>query len=152
MLLGYVSDERYLALSGVEIEILGPQGSIAVRSRASGAVYAEIDPGRYEFVLSKAGYGTITTEIAPAPEFFFAEDYHQQYLDKVPNGYCPIHATGVKLPDENITVGMGNTELWDTYIVTSQALAVRNLRSFSTGLCDGPVDLAYWITNIPPFD
>jgi peptide-methionine (S)-S-oxide reductase len=51
----------------------------------------------YQAELSKAGYGAITTEIAPAPEFFFAEDYHQQYLDKVPNGYCPIHATGVKL-------------------------------------------------------
>ena len=51
----------------------------------------------YQAELSKAGYGAITTEIAPATEFFFAEDYHQQYLDKVPNGYCPIHATGVKL-------------------------------------------------------
>ncbi len=39
----------------------------------------------------------ITTEIRPAPEFYFAEDYHQQYLVKNPNGYCPIHATGVKL-------------------------------------------------------
>jgi peptide-methionine (S)-S-oxide reductase len=51
----------------------------------------------YQAELSKAGYGEITTEIRPAPEFFFAEDYHQQYLDKVPNGYCPVHATGVKL-------------------------------------------------------
>ena len=39
----------------------------------------------------------ITTEIRPAGEFYFAEDYHQQYLVKVPNGYCPIHATGVTL-------------------------------------------------------
>jgi peptide-methionine (S)-S-oxide reductase len=42
--------------------------------------------------------GSITTEIHPAPQFFFAETYHQQYLDKNPNGYCPAHATGVKLP------------------------------------------------------
>ena len=49
--------------------------------------------------LTAAGYDEITTEILPAPEFYFAEDYHQQYLDKVPNGYCPIHATGVKLPE-----------------------------------------------------
>jgi peptide-methionine (S)-S-oxide reductase len=42
--------------------------------------------------------GDITTEIRPAPEFFFAEAYHQQYLDKNPNGYCPNHATGVTLP------------------------------------------------------
>jgi peptide-methionine (S)-S-oxide reductase len=51
----------------------------------------------YQAELSKAGYGQITTEIRPAPEFYFAEDYHQQYLAKNPNGYCPIHTTGVKL-------------------------------------------------------
>lgn len=58
MLLGYVSDQRYLALSGVEIEILTPAGSVATRSRASGAVYADISPGRYEVVLAKDGYGS----------------------------------------------------------------------------------------------
>jgi peptide-methionine (S)-S-oxide reductase len=51
----------------------------------------------YQAELAKAGYGEITTEIRPAPEFYFAEDYHQQYLAKNPNGYCPLHATGVKL-------------------------------------------------------
>jgi len=61
------------------------------------AAAARASRDMYQAELSKAGYGPITTEIAPAPEFFFAEDYHQQYLDKVPNGYCPIHATGVKL-------------------------------------------------------
>ncbi|HET7725430.1 MAG TPA: peptide-methionine (S)-S-oxide reductase MsrA [Propionibacteriaceae bacterium] len=45
--------------------------------------------------LSAAGYGRITTEIVPAGDFFFAEGYHQQYLDANPNGYCPVHATGV---------------------------------------------------------
>ncbi len=45
--------------------------------------------------LSSAGYGQITTEVAPLGAFYFAEDYHQQYLHKVPNGYCPVHATGV---------------------------------------------------------
>ena len=54
----------------------------------------------YQQGLTKAGYGAITTEIREAPEFYFAEDYHQQYLDKVPNGYCPNHRTGVKLPDD----------------------------------------------------
>jgi peptide-methionine (S)-S-oxide reductase len=61
------------------------------------ATMARASRDMYQAELAKAGYGPITTEIAPAPEFFFAEDYHQQYLDKVPNGYCPIHATGVKL-------------------------------------------------------
>ena len=48
-----------------------------------------------------SGYGAITTEIAtPRRPFYYAEDYHQQYLDKNPRGYCPNHATGVKLPDD----------------------------------------------------
>jgi len=57
MLLGYVSNERYLALSDVEVEILGPHGSLAVRSRASGSLHADIESGRYEVVLAKEGYG-----------------------------------------------------------------------------------------------
>jgi peptide-methionine (S)-S-oxide reductase len=57
---------------------------------------AEASRTMYEAELSKAGFGEITTEIADAPEFYFAEDYHQQYLAKNPSGYCPIHATGVK--------------------------------------------------------
>lgn len=46
--------------------------------------------------LTAAGYGPITTEVAPAGPFYLAEDYHQQYLVKNPNGYCPVHATGVR--------------------------------------------------------
>jgi peptide-methionine (S)-S-oxide reductase len=53
----------------------------------------------YQRQLTKAGLGAITTEIVPAGEFFFAEEDHQEYLAKVPNGYCPVHATGVKLPE-----------------------------------------------------
>ena len=62
---------------------------------------AEASKAMYQEQLSKAGYGEIQTEIVgpPAPPFYFAEDYHQQYLDKVPNGYCPNHATGVTLPE-----------------------------------------------------
>jgi peptide-methionine (S)-S-oxide reductase len=54
----------------------------------------------YQARLAAAGYGEITTEIASAPTFFYAEDYHQQYLAKNVNGYCPNHSTGVKLPDD----------------------------------------------------
>jgi peptide-methionine (S)-S-oxide reductase len=53
--------------------------------------------------LAKAGYGDVTTEIREAPEFYFAEDYHQQYLAKNPGGYCPNHRTGVALPDLEVT-------------------------------------------------
>jgi peptide-methionine (S)-S-oxide reductase len=58
---------------------------------------AQASSDMYQSELAKAGYGEITTEIRPAPEFFFAEEYHQQYLAKNPNGYCPVHATGVRL-------------------------------------------------------
>ena len=48
--------------------------------------------------LKEKGYGAITTEIAPLGEFYYAEDYHQQYLAKVPNGYCGLGGTGVTCP------------------------------------------------------
>jgi peptide-methionine (S)-S-oxide reductase len=59
---------------------------------------AEASRDVFQERLTAAGKGKITAEIRPAPEFYFAEDYHQQYLEKVPNGYCPNHATGVTLP------------------------------------------------------
>ena len=52
----------------------------------------------YQKRLADAGFGEITTEISPAGEFYFAEDYHQQYLHKVPGGYCGIGGTGVSCP------------------------------------------------------
>jgi peptide-methionine (S)-S-oxide reductase len=61
---------------------------------------AEASRAMYQEMLREAGFGTITTEIVgpPAPTFYYAEDYHQQYLDKVPGGYCPIERSGVTLP------------------------------------------------------
>lgn len=55
---------------------------------------------RFQRALSQAGYGEITTEVAAAVPFYFAEDYHQQYLAKNPNGYCGIGGTGVRCPLE----------------------------------------------------
>ncbi len=52
----------------------------------------------YQVMLTKAGYGEITTEIAPAGDYFYAEPYHQQYLGKNPNGYCGLGGTGVSCP------------------------------------------------------
>src|SRR5919202_3874671 len=59
---------------------------------------AEASRDAYQQVLSKAGDGRITTEIADAPTFYYAEDYHQQYLQKVPGGYCGLGGTGVSCP------------------------------------------------------
>jgi peptide-methionine (S)-S-oxide reductase len=59
---------------------------------------AEASRDRYQHVLSAAGYGPITTEISMAPEFYYAEDYHQQYLAKNPAGYCGMGGTGVGCP------------------------------------------------------
>jgi peptide-methionine (S)-S-oxide reductase len=63
------------------------------------AAAARASRDAFQAELTKAGYGEITTEIVPAGTFYFAEDYHQQYLVKVPHGYCPNHATGVRLPE-----------------------------------------------------
>jgi peptide-methionine (S)-S-oxide reductase len=59
---------------------------------------AERSRDEYQRALTKQGYGAITTEILPAPEFYYAEDYHQQYLSKNPDGYCGLGGTGVSCP------------------------------------------------------
>jgi len=59
---------------------------------------AEQSRDLYAASLAKAGYGAITTEILPAPDFYYAEDYHQQYLAKNPRGYCGVGGTGVSCP------------------------------------------------------
>ena len=63
---------------------------------------AEASRDAFQERLSGAGYGRITTEILPAPEFYYAEDYHQQYLAKNPGGYCGLGGTGVSCP-----IGLG---------------------------------------------
>ena len=59
---------------------------------------AEASKAAYQARLKAAGLGEITTEILPAPEFYYAEDYHQQYLSKNPDGYCGVGGTGVSCP------------------------------------------------------
>ena len=59
---------------------------------------AERSKAAYQEQLRRSGYGAITTEILPAPEFYYAEDYHQQYLSKNPAGYCGLGGTGVSCP------------------------------------------------------
>jgi peptide-methionine (S)-S-oxide reductase len=63
---------------------------------------AERSRDAYQAALSRHGYGPITSEILEAPPFYFAEDYHQQYLAKNPDGYCGLGGTGVGCP-----VGLG---------------------------------------------
>ena len=59
---------------------------------------ADASRGVFQSELERAGYGEITTEIAPAGQFYYAEPYHQQYLAKNPNGYCGLGGTGVSCP------------------------------------------------------
>jgi peptide-methionine (S)-S-oxide reductase len=59
---------------------------------------AEASRAAYAEQLKQSGYGEITTEIAPLQDFYYAEDYHQQYLHKNPGGYCPAHGTGISCP------------------------------------------------------
>ncbi len=59
---------------------------------------AEASRQMFQAELKRAGYGSITTEILPAPEFYYAEEYHQQYLAKNPGGYCGLGGTGVSCP------------------------------------------------------
>ena len=59
---------------------------------------AEASRAEFQPRLTAAGHGTITTEILPAPDFYFAEDYHQQYLARNPGGYCGLGGTGVTCP------------------------------------------------------
>ena len=59
---------------------------------------AERSREAYQAQLARAGHGRITTEILPAPEFYYAEDYHQQYLAKNPGGYCGLGGTGIACP------------------------------------------------------
>jgi peptide-methionine (S)-S-oxide reductase len=61
-------------------------------------IAAEATKVEFQTRLSQAGYGPITTEIQSAPTFYYAEDYHQQYLAKNPSGYCGIGGTGVTCP------------------------------------------------------
>ena len=101
---------------GVRVAVLGlgRSGLTAARAlRAGGAEVVGWDDGEsgrqkaaaeasrdaYQDALGKAGVAkTITTEIAEAPEFYYAEDYHQQYLAKNPGGYCGLQGTGVACP------------------------------------------------------
>jgi peptide-methionine (S)-S-oxide reductase len=79
------------------------RSGIYVASEAQRAA-AEASRDAYQRALREAGHGEITTEIEPEPPFYYAEDYHQQYLAKVPNGYCGLGGTGVSCP-----VGLGAT-------------------------------------------
>jgi peptide-methionine (S)-S-oxide reductase len=82
------------------------QGNDAGTQYRSGIYYVDEDQKKsaeasrdmFQEELKRAAYGKITTEVLPAPEFYYAEDYHQQYLAKNPGGYCGLGGTGVSCP------------------------------------------------------
>ena len=77
--------------------------SIILTNSQAQADAAQQVQAEYQLLLSKAGYGAITTQIKPLREFFPAEQYHQDYIAKNPNGYCPDHSTGVRFDSDNKT-------------------------------------------------
>ena len=78
---------------------IGPQyRSIILTRNAAQQVVAERTRDAYQQALSRAGGGRITTEIEPLSAFYYAEEYHQQYLHKNPGGYCGLRGTGVSCP------------------------------------------------------
>ena len=77
---------------------VGTQYRSAIYGSAAQLEVAEASKAMFQAELAKAGYGTISTEIAEAGPFYYAEDYHQQYLAKNPNGYCGLGGTGVACP------------------------------------------------------
>jgi peptide-methionine (S)-S-oxide reductase len=72
--------------------------SVVLADSDSQRATAEASRAAYEAELARAGYGPVTTEIADAGPFYYAEPYHQQYLAKNPNGYCGLGGTGVSCP------------------------------------------------------
>ena len=85
---------------------VGTQYRSAIYTRgAAQARQAEASRAAYQKALDAAGHGAITTEIREAPEYYYAEDYHQQYLAKNPQGYCGLGGTGVACP-----VGLASTK------------------------------------------
>jgi len=85
---------------------------IFYQNEAQAALAREVTAD-YQALLTAAGYGTIQTQIIPLPQFYPAEDYHQDYLAKNPNGYCPDHATGVRFADspEPVIAAVDNSAL-----------------------------------------
>jgi peptide-methionine (S)-S-oxide reductase len=69
--------------------------SVILTTDADQLAEATVSVKSMDPAFADAGFGPITTEVAPLGAFYYAEPYHQQYLDKNPGGYCPIHATGV---------------------------------------------------------
>jgi peptide-methionine (S)-S-oxide reductase len=69
--------------------------SVLLTTSAEQQAKAEASRDRYQEQMTKSGYGAITTSIEPLQDYYYAEEYHQQYLVKNPFGYCPLHATGV---------------------------------------------------------
>ena len=97
-------DLRAQRSGGIDPQMLRPHPQIDQRGgrpllgHGQQRAVAERSRGDYQQALAARGYGPITTEILDAPTFYFAEDYHQQYLAKNPAGYCGLGGTGVSCP------------------------------------------------------
>ncbi|MHB8399676.1 MAG: peptide-methionine (S)-S-oxide reductase MsrA, partial [Candidatus Limnocylindrales bacterium] len=95
--------------------------SLIVVGSGAEQAFAEASQAAYQERLTAAGYGAISTEIVSTAPFYYAEDYHQQYLEKNPQGYCPDHSTGVSCP-VGLAVGAADESETPIKFVTSQRI------------------------------
>ena len=93
--------------------------SIILYSNEDQRLAIENAVSEYQALLYRAGYGNIATQVKPLEEFYKAENYHQDYIKKNPNGYCPDHSTGVKFSKTNSSKPLDNTD-----IVTGKSMVV----------------------------
>lgn len=87
--------------------------SIVLTTNEKQASTAEKVLTKYQDLLNKAGYGKVSTKIKPLEKFYLAEDYHQDYLIRNPNGYCPDHSTGVKFVAAGNSADIDNSSLFE---------------------------------------
>ena len=119
MLLGYVSDERYVALPDALLELEGAGGSVEARSRATGVVYADVPPGPYKVTLYKPGYGqkSVRATLTPKPKFA-----HGAVVELSPT----LHLVGsYHVSQQNTFTGRLTPAMFD-------AIPKRNGQSFTT--------------------
>jgi peptide methionine sulfoxide reductase msrA/msrB len=105
------------------------RSTILTNNKQQNEIAVEVS-AEYQKLLTSAGYGKIKTKISSLTEFFEAEQYHQDYLVKNPNGYCPDHSTGVKFDPEANKAKLANQNIDNTFLLTGKHIVVIESESY----------------------